>query len=97
MYILYFVSCVNVYMLVVAILLCTHKHQSVSLLLLFYFFKEIIRVKIRRVWRYQRGNQNPHIEEEQTTVGGREVVRACGREGVRACGRACVTRFYAYL
>jgi hypothetical protein len=22
---------------------------------------------IRRVWRYQRGNQNPYIEEEQTT------------------------------
>jgi hypothetical protein len=21
----------------------------------------------KRVWRYQRGNQNPHIEEEQTT------------------------------
>ena len=23
--------------------------------------------KLRRVWRYQRGNQNPYIEEEQTT------------------------------
>jgi hypothetical protein len=22
---------------------------------------------IKRVWRYQRGNQNPYIEEEQTT------------------------------
>ena len=22
---------------------------------------------IRRVWRYQRGNQNPHIKEEETT------------------------------
>jgi len=22
---------------------------------------------IRRVWRYQRGNQNPYIEEGQTT------------------------------
>ena len=22
---------------------------------------------IRRVWRFQRGNQNPYIEEEQTT------------------------------
>jgi hypothetical protein len=21
----------------------------------------------RRVWRYERGNQNPYIEEEQTT------------------------------
>jgi len=25
------------------------------------------KVPIRRVWRYQRGNQNPYIEEEQTT------------------------------
>jgi hypothetical protein len=23
--------------------------------------------RTRRVWRYQRGNQNPYIEEEQTT------------------------------
>jgi hypothetical protein len=23
---------------------------------------------IRRVWRYQRGNQNPYIEEEQTSI-----------------------------
>jgi hypothetical protein len=22
---------------------------------------------VRGVWRYQRGNQNPYIEEEQTT------------------------------
>ena len=26
----------------------------------------------RRVWRYQRGNQNPYIEEEQTTQWPRE-------------------------
>jgi hypothetical protein len=31
-----------------------------------YFFNFII-VSIRRVWRYQRGNQNSYIEEEQTT------------------------------
>jgi len=35
------------------------------------FEKSIIsnnkNVNIRRVWRYQRGNQNPYIEEEQTT------------------------------
>jgi len=24
-------------------------------------------MQTRRVWRYQRGNQNPYIEEEQTT------------------------------
>ena len=29
--------------------------------------KEIYKLILRRVWRYQRGNQNPYIEEEQTT------------------------------
>jgi len=24
-------------------------------------------IGLKRVWRYQRGNQNPYIEEEQTT------------------------------
>jgi hypothetical protein len=35
----------------------------------FAFFKQIV-ISLnyqRRVWRYQRGNQNPYIEEEQTT------------------------------
>ena len=27
----------------------------------------LIKAKIRRVLRYQRGNQNPYIEEEQKT------------------------------
>jgi len=27
----------------------------------------LARGNIRRVWRYQRGNQKPYIEEEQTT------------------------------
>ena len=29
----------------------------------------------RRVWRYQRGNQNPYIEEEQTTQRPNEKVQ----------------------
>ena len=29
---------------------------------------------VRRVWRYQRGNQNPYIEEEQTTQWPKEKV-----------------------
>ena len=29
----------------------------------------------RRVWRYQRGNQNPYIEEEQTTQWSKEKVQ----------------------
>jgi len=34
-----------------------------------------IYVIIRRVWRYQRGNQNPYIEEEQTTQWPKEKVQ----------------------
>ena len=30
---------------------------------------------IRRVWRYQRGNQNPYMEEEQTTQWPKEKVQ----------------------
>jgi hypothetical protein len=29
----------------------------------------------RRVWRYQKGNQNPYIEEEQTTQWPNEKVQ----------------------
>jgi hypothetical protein len=32
-------------------------------------------VIVRRVWRYQRGNQNPYIEEEQTTQWPKEKVQ----------------------
>ena len=30
---------------------------------------------VRRVWRYQRGNENPYIEEEQTTKWLKEKVQ----------------------
>jgi len=30
---------------------------------------------LRRVWRYHRGNQNPYIEEEQTTQWPKEKVQ----------------------
>ena len=29
-------------------------------------------ITLRRVWRYQRGNQNPYIEEEHTTQWSKE-------------------------
>jgi hypothetical protein len=32
-------------------------------------------ISLRRVWRYQRGNQNPYIEEEQTTQWPKEKVQ----------------------
>ena len=32
-------------------------------------------ITLRRVWRYQRGNQNPYIEEEQTTQWPNEKVQ----------------------
>jgi len=30
---------------------------------------------VRRVWRYQRGNRNPYIEEEQTTQWPKEKIQ----------------------
>jgi len=30
------------------------------------FLDRIRQYKIRRAWRYQRGNQNPYIEEQTT-------------------------------
>jgi hypothetical protein len=35
----------------------------------------IVDTSVRRVWRYQRGNQNPYIEEEQITQRPKEKVR----------------------
>jgi hypothetical protein len=35
----------------------------------------IVEKKIIRVWRYQKGNQNPYIEEEQTTQWPKEKVQ----------------------
>ena len=32
-----------------------------------YLIKAISKLYLRRVWRYQIGNQNPYIEEEHTT------------------------------
>ena len=32
-------------------------------------------IYLRRVWRFQRGNQNPYIEEEQTTQWPKEKVQ----------------------
>jgi hypothetical protein len=34
-----------------------------------------IKMILWRVWRYQRGNQNPYIEEEQTTQWPKEKVQ----------------------
>jgi hypothetical protein len=36
---------------------------------------QTIQIKLRRVWRYQRGNQNPYIEEEPTTQWPKEKVQ----------------------
>jgi hypothetical protein len=32
-------------------------------------------IQLRRIWRYQRSNQNPYIEEEQTTQWPKEKVQ----------------------
>jgi len=34
-----------------------------------------IHIKLNKAWRYQRGNQNPYIEEEQTTQWPKEKVQ----------------------
>jgi hypothetical protein len=39
-----------------------------------YFWAQS-NISLRRVWRYQRGNQNPYIEEEQTTQWPKEKVQ----------------------
>ena len=38
-------------------------------------FKSDTSKHLRRVWKYQRGNQNPYIEEEQTTQWPKEKVQ----------------------
>ena len=35
----------------------------------------VVRIKVRRVWRYQRGNQIPYMEEEQTPYWPKEKVQ----------------------
>ena len=44
-------------------------HEKKILLFLFIY---VLIMGLRRVWRYQRGNQNPLMEEEQTTQCPRE-------------------------
>jgi len=41
-----------------------------------FWYLQILLLNIsRRVWRYQRGNQNPYIKEEQTTQWPKEKVK----------------------
>ena len=42
---------------------------------LMYVPRFVLLDKVRRVWRYQRGNHNPYIEEEQTTQWPKEKVQ----------------------
>ena len=42
---------------------------------IFLEYPNIYNLTLRRVWRYQRGNQNPYIEEEQTTQWPKENIR----------------------
>jgi hypothetical protein len=38
---------------------------------------------LRRVWKYQRGNQNPYIEEEQTTQWPKEKVQKDKQQSIK--------------
>jgi len=54
--------------------------QHISVRVTTYLYHMSVQVTncywyIRRVWRYQRGNQNPYIEEEQTTQWPKEKVQ----------------------
>jgi len=40
-----------------------------------YEYGGILHTTLRRAWRYQRGNQKPYIEEEQTTQWSKEKVQ----------------------
>jgi len=44
-------------------------------ILLFFIINCIYIYLSRRVWRYQRDNQNPYIEEEQTTQWPKEKIQ----------------------
>ena len=44
---------------------CTHTQRDVMYVKVNVDMEVITVTRLRRVWRYQRDNQNPHIEEEQ--------------------------------
>jgi len=46
--------------------LCLHEGKYV-IIIISLLVKILLYLDVRRVWRYQRGSQNPYIEEEQTT------------------------------
>ena len=48
------------------------EHMKFSFYIIFWIC--CVQILIRRVWRYQRGSQNPYIEEEQTTQWPKEKV-----------------------
>jgi hypothetical protein len=47
---------------------------------LMYVPRFVLLDKVRRVWRYQRGNHNPYIEDEQTTQWPKEKYKRCQLE-----------------
>jgi hypothetical protein len=52
----------------------------------------IVTMMLRRVWRYQSGNQNPYIEEEQTTQWPKENVRKDKKQSTKHTHKTRVTR-----
>ena len=50
---------------------------------------------LRRVWRYQRGHQNPYIEKEQTTEKGQKGKQRSTKHTYKAKDR--VTYWQGYL
>ena len=54
--------------------------------------QHVIILTLRRVWRYQRGNQNPYIEEEQTTQWPKEKVQKDKQRSTKHTHKDRVTR-----
>ena len=52
---------------------------------------------VKIVWRYQRGNQNPYIEEEQTTQGPKEKVQKDKQRSKMYCGSPIEDAIYYLL
>jgi hypothetical protein len=64
------ISCFTVSLCSPAFCINNNDHQDITEI-------SLLKVEVRRVWRYQRGNQNPYIEEEQTTM----AKRKCTTDG----------------
>jgi hypothetical protein len=79
---------VNIYKLSLLLLFVFTKPHSYSYILLTF----ICEFATRKVWRYQRGNHNPYIEEEQTTQWPKEKAQKDKQRSTKHTYKHRVTR-----